>query len=86
MPMEGIESHLLAIVLHTTMVRQPLTPMQALEVAKLLLHGSAKEEEIKEWKKKDLPKNAQSGELGRKLAQFFQKAQRCSLCKNCSMI
>ena len=64
--MEGIESHLLAIILHAATTRQPFTPMQALEVANSLLHGSAKEEEIKVWRKKNLPKKAQKVELGRK--------------------
>jgi len=75
--MEGIESHLLAIILHTTtMMRQPLTPMQALEEANSLLHGSAKQEENKEWNKKHLPKNLQNGELGRKYWLNFYKRHK----------
>ena len=66
MPMEGIESHLLAIVLHTSMMRQPLTPMQALEVANFFLWDSVKKRRNQGVEKDIYSKNTHNSGLGRK--------------------
>jgi hypothetical protein len=55
-PMLRVEAHLIDIFVQYSRMRQPITPEVGIALANSLVKGTEVEEQIKEWRKKCLPK------------------------------
>ena len=53
-PMRAVEVHLLDIILQLAVMHQPITPMEAIELANSLIKGTVTEQEVLSWKKEKL--------------------------------
>ena len=82
-PMEVVEEHILNIIFHVKIIKDPLMPKKIIKLANSLIWGSVYEKNVKDWK--NLPKNKAIGEVGQKWWQNFYKRNKEALSAKCTV-
>ena len=65
LPMQVVEEHILSIIFHAEIVKDPMMPKKIINFSNSLIWSSIYEKNVKDWNK-NLPKNKVIGEVGQK--------------------
>ena len=63
LPMEVVKEHILGIIFHAEIIKDPMMPKKIIKLANSLIWGSAYKMNAKDWKEKHLPKSKAIGEV-----------------------